>query len=413
MKRSIFRTISTTRSLAAPTAKSSSPLHLHTLLSHAGISPTAHSSGLSPSIDPSTTFERSPDLTFPLGHIYSRISNPTRSNLESVLSSLESSTFPCQTSTFSSGMAAVNSVITSNLALHGSCHLLIPDDCYHGVPYQLTTLFHKGSNVTWSKCDFTNYNEVVSKLKGKGPETIVWAETPSNPLLKITDISTLKATINKISPSSILLVDMTWSPPTITKGLEEGADIVLHSCTKYFGGHSDVLMGSITTRVNTEIGDMIRIQQGAVGGVPGAWDCWLVLRGLRSMHVRVERACENAGRLAGWLEGREEVGKVHYPGLVTHPGHEVAKRQMEMFGGMVSFEVGGREEAVKVQAGAEVVRRATSLGGTETLIEHRESIEPEGGKVSPEGLLRVSVGIEKWEDLERDFERMLDGIKKK
>ena len=131
------------------------------------------------------------------------------------------------------------------------------------------------------------------------------------------------------------------------------------------------------------------------------------------MHVRVERACENAGRLARWLEGREEVVKVHYPGLVMHPGHEVAKRQMEMFGGMVSFEVGGREEAVKVQAGAEVVRRATSLGGTETLIEHRESIEPEGGKVSPEGLLRVSVGIEKWEDLERDFERMLDGIKKK
>ncbi|GMH55099.1 hypothetical protein TrLO_g5803 [Triparma laevis f. longispina] len=400
------RAFSTTRSTARLAA---GPLHLHTLLSHAGISPTPHSSGLSPLIDPSTTFERETDGTFRTGHIYSRISNPTRDNLENVLSSLESET-PCITSTFSSGMAAVHAVISSNLALHGVCNLVIPDDCYHGVPYQLDTVL-SNANVKWSKCDYTNYDDVVRKLEGSGEGSIVWTETPSNPLLKVTDIRRIKELIDQHNPSAKLLVDSTWSPPVITKPLDLGADLVLHSCTKYFGGHSDVLMGSVTTREGEALGEQVKITQGAVGGVPGAFDCWLVLRGLRSMHVRVERACENAGRLAVWLEGRGEVEKVHYPGLEGHPQFEVAGRQMEMFGGMVSFEMKDKETAMKVAAGCELVKRATSLGGTETLIEHRESIEPEGGKVSPPGLLRVSLGLEGWKDLEADFERMLKGAK--
>lgn len=212
----------------------------------------------------------------------------------------------------------------------------------------------------------------------------------------------------------MVVVDSTWAPPTITQPLLLGADCVLHSATKYMGGHSDVLCGVVITgggEVGTKLGESVRSVQTLIGAVPSPFDCFLVLRGLRSMHVRVERSCDNAMELARYLVSHPKVSAVHYPGLPTHPQHEIAGRQMVRYGGMLSFEVeGGRERAMDVAAGADLVKRATSLGGTETLIEHRASVEPEDRIISPEGLLRVSVGIERAEDIIRDFEVMLDRV---
>jgi len=345
--------------------------------------------------------------------VYSRLSNPTRTALESALSSIESpAPGSCQTSTFSSGMAAVHALISSHLRLHKATHLILPDDCYHGVPYQLDAVL-SSAGVTWSHCDMTDEAAVSEALaQNAQTPTILWLETPSNPLCRVSDLSLLCSLGSEAGATTV--VDSTWSPPCVTRPLEHGADAVLHSATKYMGGHSDVLMGTVTCSLLTpgqeRMASAVRDTQGAVGSVPGPFDCFLVLRGLRSMHVRVERSCQNAMRLAKYLKGRGgKVRKVHYPGLEDHPQHEVAKGQMSMFGGMLSFEVeGGREAAMAVAGGGGgLVKRATSLGGTETLIEHRASIEPEGRVVSPEGLLRVSVGIERFEDIRDDFERML------
>lgn len=297
-----------------------------------------------------------------------------------------------------------------------NCHVVLPDDCYHGVPAQLVDVM-ENLGVSWTPCDMTNISDVTDCVKSsleRGEKTMLWLESPSNPLCKVSDIQELSKLAKSLGDVPVV-VDSTWAPPTITQPLLLGADCVLHSATKYMGGHSDVLCGVVITdgdgEIGSKLGEGVRTVQTLIGAVPSPFDCFLVLRGLRSMHVRVERSCENAMGLAKFLDAHPKVSAVHYPGLPSHPQHEIAKKQMQSFGGMLSFEVeGGRERAMKVAAGANLVKRATSLGGTETLIEHRASVEPEDRIVSPEGLLRVSVGIEKVENIVKDFEVMLERV---
>jgi cystathionine gamma-synthase len=323
-------------------------------------------------------------------------------------------------------MAAVSGVLMALKSMNSAAQgantcVLLPDDCYHGVPHQLITVLET-CGIQWQAIDMTNEEAVHSALlqqtsnKINKNNVMLWLETPSNPLCKVSDIKRLSSLAKSIDPTILITVDSTWSPPTITRPLELGADCVLHSATKYMGGHSDVLMGVTTCRGDSEtsikLRDQIRAIQTSVGAVPSAFDCFLVLRGLRSMHLRVERSSTNAMRVANYLADHPLVSKVHYPGLKTHPQHEVAAKQMRLFGGMLSFEVGSQgveqSSAQSLAAELKLITMATSLGGTETLIEHRASIEPEGRVTSPLGLLRVSVGIEDYDDLEQDLEQAFD-----
>jgi len=379
--------------------------------------------------------------------------NPTRSCLENVLSGLEmmedssndvvmgaggEGGYKAVTSAFSSGMAAASAMVLAHS--QRPVYIIIPDDRYHGVPVQLSSVF-EGRNVFYTSVDMTDVANIQKEVErilcndddGEGVgvgdgninggqlDVLVWIETPSNPLCKVTDIKLVcdwvtqfrEAKLNGTDECRIsnisTVVDSTWAPPVITQPLLLGADAVLHSGTKYLGGHSDLLLGSITTSPLTSMGrhlaTKIRNVQIDLGATASPFDSWLVLRGLRTLHVRIQRQCYNALAIAQFLNDHPIVTKVHYPGLKEHPQHHLAQRQMGgMYGGMLSFEVEGEAMAVAVAGGLGTVRRATSLGGTETLVEHRYSVEPEGGKTSPEGLLRLSVGLEDVGDLVEDLD---------
>jgi cystathionine gamma-synthase len=235
---------------------------------------------------------------------------------------------------------------------------------------------------------------------------LVWIETPSNPSCKIADIAAIAAAAREAGARSV--VDNTWGTPILQQPLALGADGVMHSTTKYLGGHSDVLGGALVLRESGAWSERIRELQKLSGGVPSPFDCWLVLRGIRSLAARMRSHCESAQLVAEYLAGHARVERVYYPGLATHPGHAVAARQMRGgFGGMLSFEVaGGREGALAVVSGLMLITRATSLGGTESLIEHRRSVES-ADSPTPEGLLRLSVGLEHPADIVADLARGL------
>ena len=230
-------------------------------------------------------------------------------------------------------------------------------------------------------------------------------ETPSNPLLKITDVERTAAIAHEAG--ALCVCDNTWATPMLQRPIEAGADAVVHSTTKYFGGHGDLTGGAVVCRDEGELLDSITRTQSAYGAVPSAFDCWLALRGMRTLHLRMRAHSENAGRVAEFLSTHPRVEAVHYPGLPGHPGRETAARQMDGFGGMVSFQVvGGREEAMRVAAGVRLFTRATSLGGTESLIEHRASIEGPDTQ-TPQNLLRASIGLEHPDDLIEDLAQAL------
>ncbi len=365
---------------------------LETLAVHAGTEIDAATGAVTPPIHLSTTFERQPDGSYPHGYIYTRTNNPNREALENALAALEGGE---AAACFASGSAAAAAVFST---LKPGDHMIAPDDLYHGVAKLLKQVF-----MPWGlQVSFVDTSD-VDTVRGAWRENtkLLWLETPSNPLLKISDVAVLAELAH--SRGALLACDATWTPPTVQRALELGADLVMHSTTKYLAGHSDVLGGAVIARYAAGAFEGVRAVQNLEGAVPSPFDCWLVLRSLRTLPYRMRAHCENAGKVAAFLEVQPQVERVHYPGLASHPGHEVAQKQMQNFGGMLSFEVvGGEAAAMRVAANTQLFTRGTSLGGVESLIEHRASIEgPES--TTPKGLLRVSVGLEHPDDLIDDL----------
>lgn len=349
----------------------------------------------------STTFERGEDgINFPSGFFYSRYDNPNRHSLESKLAKMEGgSSCVC----FASGLAAATVVFQS---LKTGDHIILPDDTYFSVRSILDTMF-SGFGLTYTLVDMSDLNNLKAALQ---PNTkLIWMETPSNPLIKVTDIAAVTAIAK--AHDCFTVADNTWATPFYTKPLELGVDIVLHSTTKYFGGHSDILGGALIFAADNARYEFIRACQKLGGAVPSPYDCWLLCRSLTTFTARMPIHTNNALQLAQYLETHPKIERVLYPGLPSHPQHEIAKQQMKGgFGGMLSILVkGDRAAALKLATDLRLFTHATSLGGVESLIEHRKSIEGPAS-ATPDNLLRISVGIEHIKDLIEDFEQALNSI---
>ncbi len=369
-----------------------------TLAIHSLNSLKAATGDVSMPISLSTTFFRGEDGGYPGGHMYSRVSNPNRSALESVLTALEGGADTC---TFSSGNTAGMAIFQ---ALEPGSHVIAPDDMYWGFKKQLQSIF--GAILSFDFVDLTNLESISYYIKAE--TKMIWAETPSNPLLKITDIEGI-AKICKAN-QLIFACDSTFASPILQNPIALGADIVMHSTTKYIGGHSDVLGGALTTASTNPFWEKIKNIQQIGGAVPSPFDCFLLLRSIKTLSYRIKGHCENASKLAHYLEIHPKIEFVFYPGLASHPQHEIAKKQMKDFGGMLSILVkGGAEEAKKVVNSVQIFAQATSLGGVESLIEHRASVEGPDTK-TPQNLIRISVGLEHIDDLIADLKQALEMV---
>jgi cystathionine gamma-synthase len=334
------------------------------------------------------------------GYDYARVSNPTRTALQLCLASLEGAEHGVA---FASGMAAVTTVMH---LVHPSERVVSVNDVYGGV-YRLFTQVYtpKGYEFEFVSADEINGN-LAEHLDDR--TRIVWLETPTNPLLNVIDVRAAAEAAH--AAGAIVVVDNTFASPYLQQPLEVGADIVLHSTTKYLGGHSDLIGGFAATNDPT-IAERLYFLQKSLGGVPGPFDSWLVLRGLKTLAVRMRQHCENARRVAEFLDGHTAVDRAIYPGLANHPGHEVAARQMRDFGGMVSFLCASEEEAVEVCGRTKVWTLAESLGGVESLIEHparmTHASTADAPIAAPRNLVRLSVGLESADDLIADLEAAL------
>jgi cystathionine gamma-synthase len=371
-------------------------LHLETVAVHAGRAIDPGTGAVMPPIHLSTTFERQPDGGYTDGYVYSRTENPNRRSLETCLAELEGG---AAAAAFSSGQAATFAVLQ---ALAAGDHVILPDDAYFGTARLAREILgHFALQV--SVVDLTDLDQVRAAVR---PNTrLIWVETPSNPLLKITDIAAVAEIAH--AAGALCAVDNTWPSPLGQRPLQLGADFAMHSTTKYLGGHSDILGGAIVAREDGEHFGRVRTNQTIGGAVPSPFDCWLLLRSIRTLPYRMRAHAEGAQRVAEYLADHPKVAAVHYPGLPTHPGHKVAKRQMLSYGGMLSIQVGGgMAEAMEVAARVRLFTRATSLGGVESLIEHRASVEGPASK-TPQNLLRVSVGLEHPDDLIADLAQAL------
>jgi cystathionine gamma-synthase len=368
-----------------------------TLAVHAGGEPDPATGAVAPPIHLATTFEHGPESEHLHDYYYIRQGNPTQARLETALSAVEGG--ECALA-FASGLAAAAAAMQ---ALPAGSHVLVADDGYYDVR-TIATEFLPRWGCAATLVDVTDLDAARGALR---PETkLVFIESPSNPLMKIADIAALAEISHRAGAA--LLVDSTFATPALQRPLEQGADIVLHSTTKYLGGHSDVQGGALIFKKAGEWATQAAHVRKVLGGVASPFGSWLVLRGLRSLSCRVERHSANALALARALEAHPAVEGVHYPGLESHPAHAVAKRQMRAFGGMLSFRVrGGRSAAVRVVSRLKLFTVATSLGGTESLIEHRASSEGPTSK-TPDNLLRVSVGLEHEADLMDDLRQALD-----
>lgn len=367
-------------------------MNIETIAIQAGRSIDQLTGAVMPPIHLTTTFVRGNDGDF----VYSRSDSPNRRALEECMMQLEGGAGAVA---FASGMAAVASIFQS--LQHGD-HVILPDDTYFGVRKLVTDLL-AGWGLSHTMVDMTDLEAIKSAMQ---PNTkIVWAETPSNPMLKVTDIAAVAEIAH--NGGAKLGVDATWATPMLQHSLALGADYAAHSTTKYLGGHSDLTGGVVVVREADSAYERIRDMQEIGGGVPSGFDCWLLLRGIRTLPYRMRGHCANAMKIAQFLADHPQVHTVHYPGLEDHAGHEVAKRQMDDFGGMLSVQVkGGAEKADAVAGGTKIFARATSLGGVESLIEHRAPVEGEGTQ-TPMDLLRVSVGLEHPDDLIADLAQAL------
>jgi cystathionine beta-lyase/cystathionine gamma-synthase len=377
-------------------------LALETLAIHAAQAPDPHTGAVMPAIQLSTTFAQDGPGKH-RGFEYSRTGNPTRQTLERCLAVLEGGRHGIA---FGSGCAATTALLQT---LRPGDHVLACDDVYGGTYRILERLFVPfGIEVSW--VDMTSPEGVRAALR---PSTrLIWVETPTNPLLKLIDIEALARVAREAS--ALLAVDNTFATPVLQQPLALGAGAVVHSTTKYLNGHADVVGGAIVTD-DAELAERLRFVQNAAGAVPSPFDCYLVLRGLKTLPLRMQRHAQSAGALAEFLESHPRVVKVVYPGLASHPQQALARRQMRSPGGMISFEVtGGRAGAESVLARLQLVICAESLGGVESLIEHPASMTHAAlpaavrrGLGIGDGLLRLSVGLEAESDLRRDLERAL------
>jgi cystathionine gamma-synthase len=428
-------------------------MNIETIAVHAGGEPDPATAAIAPPIHLSTTFEHGPATEILHGYTYIRDENPTQDRLEAAMAQLEcarqgnpgkgleqikgtdpstrsapsgsASSSDAETTaalSFSSGMGAAVALLQS---LEPGAHVIFPEDVYVHVRVAQQDYLPKWG-ITATVVDMSGAEGVEAVRRAMRPETrLVWVETPSNPRMNITDVAAVvkaarehggRGKSRSLTPPSgvrddnegpLVVVDNTFATPVLQRPLELGADIVLHSTTKYCGGHSDVQGGALVLKSKGPLYDKLYRTRMILGAVCSPFNSWLVLRGLRTLPVRMERHAVNAMAVARALEGHKRIERVFYPGLASHAGHEIAKRQMKGFGGMLSILVkGGWDEAISVAAKVRLWRNATSLGGVESLIEHRASAEGPGS-TAPKNLLRLSVGLENAEDLVADLMRAL------
>lgn len=377
--------------------------HFETRSIHAGQEPDEETGALMTPIYANSTYVQDGPGDH-RGYEYSRTGNPTRTDLEANVASLEGGEFGrC----FSSGMGSINTVL--NLLESGD-HVVASEDVYGGT-HRIFTQVYEQYDLEFDFVDMTDTAETEAAMKDS--TELVWVETPTNPLLNIVDID---ATTDIAHDNDALcVVDNTFATPYLQRPLELGADAVSHSLTKYMGGHSDVVGGALVTD-DEELDEQFGFYQNSVGATPGPHDCFLVLRGTKTLPVRMDRHCENAAELAEWLEAHEDVDRVYYPGLESHPDHELASEQMDDFGGMVSFEMDASlDETADVVSETNVFTLAESLGGVESLIEQPATMthaaipkEEREAAGLDDGLIRASIGIENVDDLKADLEQAFE-----
>ncbi|MFD2871620.1 trans-sulfuration enzyme family protein [Mucilaginibacter ximonensis] len=366
-----------------------------TIAIHAGNQTDATTGAVVQPIITSTTFERMEDESFRGDYIYSRSSNPNRTALENVLAALEGGAVAAA---FSSGNSAGMAVFQ---ALQPGTHIIAPDDMYHGLRNQLKTLF--AGILEFDFIDINNTEVLAGYLKSN--TGLIWIETPSNPLLKVTDIRKVVALAKQHNIK--VACDNTFATPICQQPIKLGVDIVMHSTTKYIGGHSDILGGALIAAEDNDFWQKIKQVQYMGGAVPSPVDCYYLVRSIKTLPYRMRGHVQNAQLLAGFLDKHPAVERVLYPGLPSHPNHEVAKEQMSGFGGVLSFIVkGNREDTHRIINKVKLFTKATSLGGVESLIEHRATVEGPDTK-TPFNLLRVSVGLEHIDDLISDLAQAL------
>lgn len=369
--------------------------HFETTCVHAGRHVDPATGAVAPPIHLSTTFERKPDYA-PDGYIYGRSANPNRDQLEACLAALEGGTTAIA---FASGAAAASAVFQS---LKPGDHVICTRDAYHGVLRILREIMD-----AWAlKVSYVDASDLTALKAAVTRDTrLIWVESPSNPLLKLTDIAAVADIAHRAGAYSVC--DSTFATPALQNPLALGMDLVMHSTTKYIGGHSDVTGGALVARESGAWAERLRFLQGTGGAVPSPFDCWMLLRGTATLNVRLQAQSATALKLAHWLEKHPKVEQVFHPGLESHPQHALARRQMRGFGAMLSFNARGGEAAARqATTRVKLFTRATSLGGVESLIEHRAAVEgPESP--TPKQLIRVSAGLEHVDDLIADLDQAL------
>jgi len=384
------------------TSEHASKAGFETRAIHAGYDPDPTTGAVIPPIYATSTYKQDGVGGLRGGYEYSRSANPTRTALEGALAALEEGE---RGFAFASGLAAEDTLVRA-LTRPGD-HAVIPDDAYGGT-FRLFDKVEQNWGLAHSPAPVSDVDAVRAAIR-PGETKLVWVETPTNPMLNIGDIEALAAVAH--DAGALLVVDNTFASPYLQQPIPLGADVVVHSTTKYVGGHSDVVGGALVVR-DMEIAEQVAFHQNAMGAVAGPFDCFLTHRGLKTLGVRMDRHCDNAERVVDFLVGHPQVAQVVYPGLAEHPGHRLAARQMKRFGGIVSFRVtGGEEEALAVCDRASVFTLGESLGGVESLIEHpgrmtHASVAGTDLEV-PADLIRLSVGIETADDLLADLERAL------
>ena len=367
-----------------------------TLAVHAAAEPDPATGAIAPPLHFATTFRHGPAGERVAGYEYQREGNPTQDRLEAALAALEGGTAALA---FGSGMAAMHALLES---LPRGAHVLIPADCYTGLRV-LTQEFLPEREISATAVEMGDPDAVRAALR---PQTqLIWAETPSNPQLRIADLAALARLAS--AQGALLACDNTFATPVLQQPLALGADVVMHSTTKYLGGHSDVMGGALVFARRDALYERVAHRRHVTGGILAPFSAWMILRGCRSLPARMAWHCRGARAVAQFLAQQAAVEAVHYPGLESDPGHAVAARQMRDFGGMLSLRIrGGRDAALRVAGALQLIHNATSLGGCETLIEHRASVEGPM-PVSPANLLRLSVGLEHPDDLVADLAQAL------